>query len=167
MKRASLPLQASQREREGGRERGFSLIEVVLALGLLATVLISIASLFLIGGKQVHQGKDTTSATALGQTIMERIDQLAYNDTYKYFGGADTDTSLSISTAPTGTNANQFQSDIATRLGPGASATIAVTPLGTASPLNMGSAAALQVRVTVNWTELGRARSVSIQSVRF
>ena len=167
MKEICLRFHTSQPKSTGGQERGFSLIEVTLALGLLATVLISIASLFLIGGKQVHQGKDTTSATALGQTIMERIDQLAYIDTYKYFGGADTDTSLSISTGPTGTNASQFQSDIATRLGPGASATITVTPLGSASPLNMGSAAALQVRVTVNWSELGRARSVSIQAVRF
>jgi Tfp pilus assembly protein PilV len=167
MKDTNLRSKVSELQAVGGKERGFSLIEVTLALGLLATVLISIASLFLIGGKQVHQGKDTTSATALGQTIMERIDQLAYNDTYKYFGGTDTGTSLSINTGPTGTNASQFQSDIATRLGPGASATITVTPLGSASPLNLGSASALQVRVTVNWTELGRARSVSLQSVRF
>ena len=167
MKRIGLDRNSRGRGMAGGKESGFSLIEVTLALGLLATVLISIASLFLIGGKQVHQGKDVTSATALSQTIMERIDQLAYTDTYKYFGGVDTDTSLSIGTGPTGTNASQFQSDIAARLGPSASATITVTPLGSASPLNMGSASALQVRVTVNWTELGRARNVSLQTVRF
>ena len=149
------------------RERGFSLIEVTLALGLLATVLISIASLFILGGKQVHEGKTTTSATALSHTIMERIDQLPYIEVYNYFGGAATATSLSVSTTTTGNNANQWQAEIASRLGPNASGTIAVTPLGSASPLNMGSASALQVRVTVNWTELGRPKSVALQTVRF
>ena len=149
------------------REGGFSLIEVTLALGLLATVLISIASMFIIGGKQVHQGKSVTSATAVGQTIMERIDQLPYVETYGYFGGADTSTVVAVTTTTTGNNANQWQSEIQSRLGPNASASIIITPLGSASPLNMGSASALRVRVTVNWTELGRARNVQLQTIRF
>jgi hypothetical protein len=123
--------------------------------------------MFIIGGKQVHQGKSVTSATALGQTIMERIDQLPYVETYAYFGGADTSTGVTVSTVTTGNNANQWQSEIQSRLGPNASATVAITPLGSASPLNMGSASALQVRVTVNWTELGRARNVQLQTIRF
>ena len=149
------------------RDGGFSLIEVTLALGLLATVLISIASMFIIGGKQVHQGKSVTSATAVAQTIMERIDQLPYIETYGYFGGTDTSTSLSVSTTTTGNNANQWQSEIQSRLGPNGSGSISIVPLGSASPLNMGSASALRVRVTVNWTELGRARSVALQTIRF
>jgi len=152
---------------EPSREGGFSLIEVTMALGLLATVLISIASMFIIGGKQVHQGKSVTSATAAGQTIMERIDQLPYVETYAYFGGADTSTVVAVSTTNTGNNANQWQSEIQSRLGPNASANIIITPLGSASPLNMGSASALRVRVTVNWTELGRPRNVQLQTIRF
>jgi hypothetical protein len=149
------------------KERGFSLIEVTMALGLLATVLISIASLFILGGKQVHEGKTTTSATSLSHTIMERIDQLPYVEVYNYFGGTTASTSLSVSTNTVGNNANQFQAEITSRLGPGASGTIAITPLGSASPLNMGNAQALQVRVTVNYRELGRLRSVSLQTIRF
>ena len=72
-----------------------------------------------------------------------------------------------MSTNTVGNNANQFQAEIASRLGPGASGTIAITPLGSASPLNMGNAQALQVRVTVNYTELGRARNVSLQTIRY
>jgi len=149
------------------RQDGFSLIEVTLALGLLATVLISIASLFIIGGKQVHQGKSTTSATAVGQTIMERIDQLPYVETYGYFGGTDTSTSLVVSTVTTGNNANQWQSEINSRLGPNASGTIFITPLGSASPLNMGSGSALQVKISVVWRALGRNRTVALQTIRF
>lgn len=149
------------------RETGFSLIEVTLALGLLATVLISIATLFIMGGKQVHQGKSTTSATALTHTIMERIDQLPYSETFTYFGGTAATASLAIDTVTTGNNANQWQSEIASRLGPGAHALINVSPLGSASPLNMGSASALQVRVSVLWRELGRSRTVILQTIRF
>jgi hypothetical protein len=148
-------------------ERGFSLIEVTLALGLLATVLISIASMFILGGKQVHQGKSTTSATAVGQTIMERIDQLPYVETYAYFGGTDTSTAVAALTTNAGNNANQWQAEIESRLGPNALGTIQITPLGSASPLNMGSASALRVRVSVTWTELGRVRIVSLQTIRF
>jgi Tfp pilus assembly protein PilV len=150
-----------------GRERGFSLIEVTLALGLLAAVLVSIASLFILGGKQVHDGKTTTSATSLSHTIMERIDQLPYFEVYNYFGGTTASTSLSVSTNTVGNNANQWQAEITSRLGPGASGTIAVTPLGSASPLNMGNAQALQVKVTVNYTELGRPKNVALQTIRF
>lgn len=159
--------------RDGGRpagnqkESGFSLIEVVLALGLLATVLISVVSLFMLGGKQVHSGKSTTTATSLCHTIMERIDQLPYSETYAYFGGTASSTSLSVSSATTGNNANQWQAELSSKLGPQAAATIAVTPLGSASPLNMGNAQALSVRVTVSWSELGRNKTVLLQSVRF
>ena len=46
---------------QGRSQGGFSLIEVTLAMGLLATVLISIASLFILGGKQVKDGKSMTA----------------------------------------------------------------------------------------------------------
>ena len=149
------------------RDAGFSLIEVTFALGLLATVLISIATLFILGGKQVHQGKSTTSATALTHTIMERIDQLPYTETYTYFGGTAATTTLLANTATTGNNANQWHAEIGSRLGPGSFGVINVSPLGSASPLNMGSASALQVRVSITWRELGRFRTVSLQTIRF
>ena len=149
------------------QEEGFSLIEVTLALGLLATVLISIASLFILGGRQVKEGKSTTTASAIAHQIMEQIDQKTYTETYTYFGGTDSSTSLSVSTTTTGNNANQWQAEIASKLGPQAGGTITVTPLGTASPLNMGSSQALQVKVTVTWNELGRSKNVTLEEIRF
>ena len=149
------------------REGGFSLIEVTMALGLLATVLISISSLFILGGKQVKNGKSTTASAAITHEIMERIEQLAYTQTYTWFGGTDSSTSLSVSTTTGGNNANQWQAEIATKLGPQASGTIIVTPVGTASPLNMGSAHALRVQVTVTWNELGRTKTSTLEAVRF
>jgi type II secretory pathway pseudopilin PulG len=148
-------------------EQGFSLIEVTIALGLLATVLISIASLFIMGGKQVKNGKSTTTAAAISHEIMERIEQKAYTDTYLYFGGTDSSTSVSVNTFTSGNNATQWQAEIGSKLGPQAKGFIVVTPLGNASPLNMGNSQALQVRVTISWNELGRTKSVSLESIRF
>lgn len=150
-----------------GAQGGFSLIEVTLAMGLLATVLISIASLFIMGGKQVKGGKSMTTAAAITHEIMERIEQKTYAETYTYFGGTDSSTSLSVSTTTAGNNASEWQAEIAEKLGPQASGTIAVAPLGTASPLNMGSSHALQVKVTVTWSELGRTKNVALEAVRF
>jgi uncharacterized protein (TIGR02598 family) len=161
------PRQVSGRGAEPRREGGFSLIEVTLALGLLATVLISIASLFIMGGKQVKTGKSTTTAAAISHEIMERIEQKSYSDTYGYFGGTDSSTSVSVNTFTSGNNATQWQAEIGSKLGPQAKAFIDVTPLGSASPLNMGNSQALQVRVTVSWNELGRSKSVALQTIRY
>jgi uncharacterized protein (TIGR02598 family) len=148
-------------------EGGFSLIEVTIALGLLATVLISIASLFIMGGKQVKTGKSTTTAAAISHEIMEQIEQKSYTDTYAYFGGTDSSTLLSVNTFTSGNNATQWQAEIGSKLGPQAKGFIVVTPLGNASPLNMGNSQALRVRVTIAWNELGRSKSVALQSIRF
>ncbi len=157
----------ANRRSRGPSERGFSLIEVTLALGLLATVLISIATLFILGGKQVKGGKNRTAAAAITHQIMERIEQKTYTETYTYFGGTDASTSLSVSTTTTGNNAEQWQAEIAEKLGPQASGTITVTPVGTASPLNMGTSEALRVRVTVSWSEMGRGKNLSLEAIRF
>ena len=47
-------------------EKGFSLIEVVIALGLLAGVLIAIAGLFILGGRSVKSGRTSSEALAAG-----------------------------------------------------------------------------------------------------
>ena len=56
-------------------ETGFSLIEVVLAIGILAGVLLSICSMFIMGGRQLKGGKTMTEATAMAHDIMETFDK--------------------------------------------------------------------------------------------
>ncbi len=41
----------------GTNDGGFSLVEVIIAIGVLAGVLLSIASMFMLGGRQVKAGK--------------------------------------------------------------------------------------------------------------
>ena len=144
-------------------EAGFSLVEVVLAIGLLAGVLLSICSMFILGGKQLKTGKTLTEATALAHAIMETFDNMSYTSLYTSFGAADTDTSKTA-TSNSGTNPlNQFQAEIDRKLAAG-SATIVLTQIG---GTNFGDARGIKVVTTLNWSELGRAQSVTIGTVRF
>jgi len=117
----------SRRAEIAAKERGFSLIEVTIAMGLLATVLISIASLFIMGGKQVKNGKSTTTAVALTHEIMERIDQLSYSQVYTWFGGTDSSTSSPCPPPPSAPGEPVAGGDRRQARGPGVR-TIAVTP---------------------------------------
>jgi prepilin-type N-terminal cleavage/methylation domain-containing protein len=49
-------MRVMERNRSGSVEAGFSLIEVVIAIGVLAGVMLSIASMFIMGGRQVKTG---------------------------------------------------------------------------------------------------------------
>src|SRR5438094_280479 len=79
-------------------ETGFSLIEVVLAIGVLAGVLLSICSMFIMGGRQLKGGKTMTEATAMAHDIMETFDKLSFNSLYTTFGAVAADTTKSVTT---------------------------------------------------------------------
>jgi hypothetical protein len=55
-------------------QAGFSLAEVVVALGLLAGVLISIAGLFVLSGRQLKSGRSSTEALAVARDVLEELD---------------------------------------------------------------------------------------------
>jgi prepilin-type N-terminal cleavage/methylation domain-containing protein len=96
------------------RRRGFTLIEVVVALGVLAGAIVAIAHVTLVAGRAADGSRDTTLATLLA---VEKIEQLR---------------SLSHGLAPDGTAVDDFQSDVsesppAPTGGPG----LAASPPGT------------------------------------
>ena len=68
------------------REQGFSLVEVILALGILAGVLISIAGLFIMGSKQVKSGRTSTEALSVARAVLEEMDGWGFRQTYQLFG---------------------------------------------------------------------------------
>ncbi|MBI4169480.1 MAG: hypothetical protein HY510_06025, partial [Acidobacteria bacterium] len=75
---------------------GFSLVEVILAIGILAGVLISISSMFMLGGRQVKVGKTITVATVLCHDIMETFDARSFNALYTDLGAAAGDTTKTV-----------------------------------------------------------------------
>ena len=65
------------------RQAGFSLVEVVVALGLLAAVLISISGLFVLAHKQVDGGRKNSVALSVARDILEEMDGWSYRQLYQ------------------------------------------------------------------------------------
>jgi len=80
------------RKNAGGRryrrlatQGGYNLIEVLIAMALLGTILISVITLFVLGRKNVYSGKQMTIATSLATSVMEDLAQLNVEAIYRAF----------------------------------------------------------------------------------
>jgi type II secretory pathway pseudopilin PulG len=148
-------------------ERGLSLIEVILALGLLGGVLISIAGMFILSERQVKSGKTATQALAVARTITEEISGWGFRQTYQVFGSDGTATSYLYDTQ-VNSYAAKWQTMLDDSLELGSSATIlvaSVPPTGGVAPA-LNAARAIRVTVTVSWAEGDRNRQVRVMTVR-
>jgi hypothetical protein len=151
-------------------EGGLNLIEVIVALALMATVMLGISTLFIHGGQSVKSGKELTEATSIGTDIMEEIDELAYNQVYGKFGGTDLQTGLTVNTL-TNSYASKWQPAIDERLTTPhyqARATITLTPLGgPTSPPQFATAQTIRVLVNVEWEQGSRHHTAEFATARF
>ena len=78
-------------------ERGYSLIEILVAIAILGVVLLSILSLFIWGRKNVYSGKQLTTAISVGTRVMEDLAPLTKEDIYEgVFAISDTATGANI-----------------------------------------------------------------------
>jgi type II secretory pathway pseudopilin PulG len=148
-------------------ERGLSLIEVILALGLMAGVLISVAGLFILSERQVKSGKTATQALAVGRAVSEEMTGWGFKQTYRVFGDDGTAASYTYDTR-TEAFAAKWQTMLDDSLQYGSYATIlvaAVPPESGGSP-NLNACRAIRITVTVFWAEGDRNRSVRVMTVR-
>lgn len=60
------------------RRSGFSLIEVIIGVGLLSVIALTIVGMFVQGRKGVQSGKNTTGGLAIAQHVAENLDSLNY-----------------------------------------------------------------------------------------
>lgn len=146
-------------------EPGFSLIEVIIAIAVLASVLISIASMFMLGGRQVKTGKTITEATALCNDIMESFAKQSFTALYTNMGAAATDSTKTAASNVVTSPLAPWQTQITQKLANGV-ATATVQAIGPGAP-TFGSAVGIQLTVTVSWNELARPQSVELSTVRF
>jgi prepilin-type N-terminal cleavage/methylation domain-containing protein len=89
----------------GNREtsRGYNLVEVIIAMALLGTVMLSIFTLFFMGRGNVYSGKQMTQAIAIGNHVLEDLSPLNKQAVYNgCFAITDTASGSSI-TIPTPT----------------------------------------------------------------
>lgn len=61
-------------------ERGYNLIEVLIAMAMLGVVVLVIASLFVMGRKNVYSGKQMTVAVSIATRVMEDLSSLEKDD---------------------------------------------------------------------------------------
>lgn len=144
---------------------GFSLPEVTIALGLLGSVLISMAGLFVMAERIVHGGKHHTIALAIARDILEETNGWHYDGLYGTFG---LDGSASNYTLDSRTNAFAagWQARLDEDLG-SAYAEIKLDALeeGGSTPA-LRDARCIRVWVTVHWNNEQRSREVSVATVR-
>jgi len=147
------------------RERGFSLIEVILAMGLLAFVLISIASLCVLGARQLRSGRASTAALAVARSILEEMEGWSFRRTYEGYGldGSDARYAIDSRVNPA---SEGWQREVEAALGRGhVEIELASVEPGRAPP-PMNRARAIRVLVTVHWSEGERRRAVQLATVR-
>ena len=147
-------------------DSGMTLVEVLVALAILASVLISVASLFVLGGQRVRSGREMTQATTMGSDIMEELVQ--YGDQLEsLFPDCTANTGCTVSTTADSFASSQWASLIEENLYKG-SADITLTPIGgTVTPPTFDSAEGVHVQVVVNWSEGTVARTVVLETVQF
>jgi prepilin-type N-terminal cleavage/methylation domain-containing protein len=147
------------------QEKGFSLVEVIIAIGVLSGVLVSISSMFLLGGRQVKVGKTMTMATAICHDIMESFDTRSFTALYVDLGAASTATTHTVFSNVSGSAIQAWQTEITRKL-EGGVASVAITPMGPGTP-NFGSAIGIRINVNLTWNELGRPQTVRLSTTRF
>ena len=145
-------------------EAGFNLVEVMLAMALLGSVLLSIFGMFAYGTRQTDRARSHTLALSVARDIIEEMTGWPHRQTWEALGMDGTLTSDTVDSRDAG-YAEKWQPLIDQELNDGW-AEIRVEPVGPWSPPALQDAIALRMTVTVSWNELGIDRSIRLCSVR-
>lgn len=161
----------AKRSHKRTRGSGYSLVEVIISLGILTGVLVAIASMFVLAQTNVNSGKMLTEATSIAQDMMEDINKLSYNGLQVFFATAQNLNTLTSYTADTRVSgsyaATTYAGAVTSKLWKGY-ALITLQPIGgNVKPAVWNSGEAIRVSITIFWTELRRNRSVTVEGVRF
>ena len=62
------------------RQRGYSLIEVLIAIAITSIVLLTVVTLFYMGQRNVYAGKQTTYAVSVGTRVLEDLSTMTADD---------------------------------------------------------------------------------------
>jgi type II secretory pathway pseudopilin PulG len=149
-----------------------SLVEVLIALGIMAGVLISVASLFILGGQRVKGGRDMTQAVAVASDILEVLNNIGGNTLPETMPdccdpNCDTSTGCTVDSRADSFASVEWQPWIDQELFQGY-AEITLTPVGgVTAPPNFDSAEGLRLSVEIFWTEGTSQRSVVEETVKF
>jgi len=150
--------------RDATSQAGFSLIEVLVALGLMAGVLLSIAGVFVVGERQVARGRHQTTALAAAQTILEEIGTWNYAATWERFDSIGDVPTLSVATTDTNPASivSKWQPFLSDTLSNGR----AKIRVESCDGANLNVSTAVRVVVMVLWDEKTQTRQIELAAVR-
>jgi prepilin-type N-terminal cleavage/methylation domain-containing protein len=66
-------------------QRGFSLVEVLVAMAITAVVIVSVSALFFLGRQNVYSGKQVTLAVGVATRVTEDLAHMQRSDVYSQF----------------------------------------------------------------------------------
>jgi prepilin-type N-terminal cleavage/methylation domain-containing protein len=94
------------------RKQGYSLVEVIIAMGVLSSVLLSVITLFFMARRNVYSGKQMTHAISVGTRIMEDLSSMTVTNIYSNFNVASGDTLGTVTVAPTSLPDSSYDSSL-------------------------------------------------------
>jgi len=155
-------MRSSNRERARAAA-GFSLAEVVVALGLLASVLISVAGLLVLGNRQVSSGRSSSEALAVARDVLEEIKSWSFHETTAAFvDDCDLATLTCTIESETSVTAADWHRQLVDDVGQGRLEIVLDSLDGDA----LDQTRNLRVTVTVYWEDGARSRSLRLATVR-
>jgi prepilin-type N-terminal cleavage/methylation domain-containing protein len=168
-------------------QRGYNLVEVLIAMALTGVVVLSIMGLFAMSRKNVYSGKQLTQAISIGNRVMESINTMDKRGVMAAFGipgtagTANTFRGVSYAnsivrttdtidgtTDPRGYMAGWLaEMNNNNKLGNG-KVTLIFTPTAdpTNNPAQMLTATVVRVRAFVTWSEERRTRELRFDTVK-
>jgi prepilin-type N-terminal cleavage/methylation domain-containing protein len=170
-------------------QSGYNLVEVLVAMGLLSTILLAITTLFYFGRRNVYSGKQMTSAVAVGTNVLEDLSGLNRGAFYNAFnigtsagqtnstttntveGVAYTNSILRDTTAATPANdtagfLSRWKAMLPHSTFQDANLYLIITPLVPNGPNPIRDAGLVRARVVIAWQEGQRRRQLVMDSFK-
>lgn len=124
------------------RESGYSLVEVLVAMGILGSVLISIFTLFFMGRYNVYSGKQMTQAIGIANRVLEDLaplnKQMIYNGAFAVTDTASGDATVTFANPGATYNNVAVRTTDATYAGVTGATNLSTENTGAGAPLFLG-----------------------------
>lgn len=168
-------------------ERGYNLIELLIAMALLGTILLSVVTLFVFGRRNVYSGKQLTRATSVTTQVLEDLQPLNVTTFNAQFLIKSTDkpADITVGGVPYKKAIVRTTADLTKEESTGpkyltrwknlipeskmasAKVTLVIMPEKMFTADDPTTAAILRLRVVTEWREEQRNRSVTADVVKF
>jgi prepilin-type N-terminal cleavage/methylation domain-containing protein len=103
---------ARARRAAGSCERGYNLVEVLIAVAITGVVILGILSLFAIGRSNVHSGRQMTHAISVGTRALEDMSAMPMQELYDAFNITGTTSMGDVELTPEGLPDSEYEGSI-------------------------------------------------------